>query len=64
MKVRIDGRIVEREGCLVRDETYRHGGVGMSIPREEPELEEGERVLWALGDPIPTIIRIHDPFQY
>ncbi|MEG0968859.1 MAG: hypothetical protein RSG92_26170 [Pseudomonas sp.] len=60
MKVRIDGELVERESYVVRDETYRRDGYGLSMPREEPWLEDGEQVILALGDPIPTILRIRD----
>lgn len=60
MKVRIDGKLVERKSYVVRDETYRRDGYGLSMPREEPELEDGEQVMWTLGDPIPAIIRIRD----
>lgn len=61
MKVRIDGRIVEREHYVAHDQTSDRQGFGYSFPREQPDLHDGEQVVWMLGDPIPTIIRIFDP---
>lgn len=55
MQVRIDGKIIERSSYLVRDD--QRGPFG-SATREEPDLLDGEQVVWALGDPIPTIIRV------
>lgn len=55
MQVRIDGMIVERSSYFVRDD--ERGPYG-SATREEPDLLDGEQVVWALGDPIPTIIRV------
>ena len=55
MQVRIDGKVVERTSYFVRDD--KRGPFG-SATREEPDLLDGERVVWALGDPIPTIIKV------
>ncbi|MFL8988684.1 hypothetical protein Q8X48_13175 [Pseudomonas sp. QLc11A] len=60
MKVRVDGRLVEREHYVVHDQTSTRSGFGFSLPREEPELLDGEQVLWMLGDPIPTIIQLNE----
>lgn len=55
MQVRIDGKVVERSSYFVRD--GERGPFG-SATREEPDLLDGEQVVWAQGDPIPTIIRV------
>ncbi|ETU81139.1 MULTISPECIES: hypothetical protein [Pseudomonas] len=55
MQVRIDGKLVERTSYFVRDDD--RGPFG-SATREEPDLLNGEQAVWALGDPIPTIIRV------
>ncbi|MGE6562190.1 hypothetical protein ACQKF2_07275 [Pseudomonas hunanensis] len=55
MQVRIDGKVVERASYFVRDDEREPFG---NATREEPDLLDGEQVVWALGDPIPTIIRV------
>ncbi|MHB2048861.1 hypothetical protein [Pseudomonas sp. VEM90] len=55
MQVRIDGKVVERSSYFIRDD--QRGPFG-SATREEPDLLDGEQVVWALGDPIPTIIKV------
>ena len=60
MKVRIDGKLVEREHIIVHEQTSTRSGFGYSIPREEPKLLDGEQALWVLGDPVPTIIQLHE----
>lgn len=55
MQVRIDGKVVERTSYFVRDDER---GPFRSATQEEPDLLDGEQVVWALGDPIPTIIRV------
>lgn len=57
MQVRIDGKLVERSSYLIRD---GERGLFGSATREEPDLLDGEQVVWAVGDPIPTIIRVRD----
>lgn len=47
MKVRVDGQIVERPVDFIDGHNFR----------EEPMTEENELVLWAMGDPIPTIVK-------
>lgn len=54
MQVRIDGKVVERTSYFVRDD--QRGPFGRAT-REEPDLLDGEQVLWVLGDPVPTIIK-------
>jgi hypothetical protein len=61
MKVRIDGQLVERKHYFMHEQTGDRSGFGHSLPRKEPELEDGEQAIWMLGDPVPTIIRIFDP---
>lgn len=56
MQVRIDGKIVERSSYLIRDD--ERGPFG-NATREEPDLLDGEQAVWALGDPVPTIIRVN-----
>lgn len=55
MQVRIDGKVVERSSYFIRDD--QRGPFG-SATREEPDLLDGEQVVWALGDPIPTITKV------
>ncbi|WP_247269543.1 hypothetical protein [Pseudomonas sp. YL2] len=61
MQVRIDGKLVERKHYIEHEQTSDRSGFGYILPREEPELEDGEQAIWALGDPVPTIIRTFDP---
>ncbi|AZD07568.1 hypothetical protein [Pseudomonas chlororaphis] len=61
MLVRIDGKLVEREHYVECLETSGPSGFGYGLPRQEPELFEGEEIAWMLGDAIPTIIRTFDP---
>lgn len=57
MQVRIDGKLVERKHYFAHGQGGRGSGFGDSFPRMEPELLDGERVFWMLGDPTPTIIQ-------
>lgn len=59
MKVRIDGKIVEREHTICYQQSGYFGSPGGRMPREEPELLDGEEVMWGFGDPIPTIFKVN-----
>ena len=61
MQVRIDGKIVERAHTICHLQSGDRRGFGHCLPIEEPELYEGEKVLWMLDDPIPMIVRTYDP---
>lgn len=45
MKVRIDGQLVERKHYFMHEQTGDRSGFGHSLPRKEPELEDGEQAI-------------------